>query len=210
MAGASDALPELTRRGAGAKGLTPMARESCAHARSLLAVAPGFSRLLYFCGSAGRFWCVSTNLTAAPYRCLDDFSGSVRVLNSAAEGWRQALRVVAFQAVATLLAAAACLVLGPRAALAALVGGGAMALGSLLAAWGAFGGGVAGAGTALGRLLLGTALKWVVVAGGLYLAMAVWRLPAVPALAGAAFAAAAFVVSMKFAATRPSTTRAST
>ena len=56
-------------------------------------------------------------------------------------------------------------------ALAALVGGGSMALGSLLAAWGAFGGGVAGAGTALGRLLLGTALKWLVVAGGLYLAM---------------------------------------
>lgn len=132
------------------------------------------------------------------------------MLNSAAEGWRQGLRVVAFQAVATLLAAAACLVLGPRAALAALVGGGAMVLGSLLAAWGAFGGGVTGAGTALGRLLLGTALKWVVVAGGLYLAMAVWRLPAVPALAGAALAAAAFVVSMKFAAARPSTTRAST
>jgi len=132
------------------------------------------------------------------------------VLNSSAEGWRQALRVVAYQAVATLLAAAACLVLGPRAAMAALVGGGAMVLGSLLAAWGAFGGGVAGAGTALGRLLLGTALKWMVVAGGLYLAMAVWRLPAVPALAGAAFAAAAFVVSMKFVAARPSTTRAST
>ena len=129
-------------------------------------------------------------------------SGSVRVLNSAAEGWRQALRVVAFQAVATLLAAAACLVLGPRAALAALVGGGAMALGSLLAAWGAFGGGVARAGTALGRLLLGTALKWLVVAGGLYLAMAVWRLPAVPALAGAAMAAAAFMFVAKRSTTR--------
>jgi len=109
-------------------------------------------------------------------------SGSFRVLNSAAEGWRQALRVVAFQAVAALLTAAACFLLGPDAALAALVGGGSMALGSLLAAWGAFGGGVAGAGTALGRLLLGTALKWLVVAAGLYLAMAVWRLPAVPAL----------------------------
>jgi F0F1-type ATP synthase assembly protein I len=132
------------------------------------------------------------------------------VLNSAAEGWWQALRVVAFQVVATLLAAAACMVLGPRAALAALLGGSAMALGSLVAAWGAFGGGVAGAGAALGRLLLGTALKWVVVAGGLYLAMAVWRLPAVPVLAGAALAAAAFVVSMKFAAARPSKTRAST
>ena len=129
------------------------------------------------------------------------------MLNSAAAGRRLALRVVVFQAAAALLTAAACLTIGPRAALAALAGGGAMALGSLLAAWGAFGGGVAGAGTALGRLLLGTALKWLVVVVVLYLAMAVWRLPAVPALAGAAMAAAAFVVSMRFAVAKRSTTR---
>ena len=120
------------------------------------------------------------------------------MLNSAAAGWRLALRVAVFQAVATLLTALACLTIGPRAALAALAGGGGMALGSLLAAWGAFGGGVAGAGTALVRLLLGTALKWLVVAVVLYLAMAVWRLPAVPVLAGAAMAAAAFIVSIKY------------
>lgn len=124
------------------------------------------------------------------------------MLNSAGAGRRLALRVVAFQAVATLLTALACMTIGPRAALAALAGGGAMTLGSLAAAWGAFGGGVVGAGSALGRLLLGTAVKWLVVALGLYLAMAVWRLPAVPALAGAAMAAAAFM----FVATR-STTR---
>jgi len=118
-----------------------------------------------------------------------------------------ALRVVALQAAATLAAAAvAYLVDGPRAALAALAGGGAMVLGSLAAAWGAFGVGVAGAGVALGRLLLGTALKWLVVIVVLYLTMAVWRLPAVPALAGAAMAAAAFVVSMGSVAKR-STTR---
>ena len=128
------------------------------------------------------------------------------MLNSAAAGRRLALRVVAMQAVATLLTAGACLTIGPRAALAALAGGAAMTLGSLAAAWGAFGGGVAGAGVALGRLLLGTAVKWLVVATGLYLAMAVWKLPAVPVLAGAAIAAAAFVVSMKFV-TQRSTTR---
>ena len=128
------------------------------------------------------------------------------MLNSAAAGWRLALRVVAFQAVATLLTALACLMIGPRAALAALAGGGAMALGSLAAAWGAFGGGVAGAGAALGRLLLGLAVKWLVVIAGLYLAMAVWRLPAMPALAGAAMAAAALMISMRFVAQR-STTR---
>ncbi|TLX23123.1 hypothetical protein E5S66_03620 [Thermomonas fusca] len=135
-----------------------------------------------------------------------DLAGNVRVLNSVNAGWRLALRVVVFQIIATLATAAACYISGPRAALAALAGGGAMALGSLLAAWGAFGGGVAGAGVALGRLLLGTAVKWLVVIVGLYLAMAVWKLPAVPVLAGAAMAAAAFVVSMKFVAQR-STTR---
>ena len=128
------------------------------------------------------------------------------MLHSAASGWRLALRVVAYQAAAALATAAACYASGPRAALAARAGGGAMALGSLLAAWGAFGGGVAGAGVALGRLLLGTAVKWLVVIVGLYLAMAVWKLPAVPVLAGAAMAAAAFVVSMRFV-TQRSTTR---
>ena len=72
-----------------------------------------------------------------------------------------------------------------------------MTLGSLLAAWGAFGGGVAGAGVALGRLLLGTAAKWIVVIVGLYLAIAVWQLPALPVLAGAALAAAAFLIVAK-------------
>ena len=129
------------------------------------------------------------------------------MLNSAAAGRRLALRVVAFQAIATLATAAACLMLGPPAAIAALAGGGSMALGSLLAGWCAFGGGVAGAGAALGRLLLGTAVKWIVVAGTLYMAMAVWKLPAVPVLAGAAIAAAAFVVSMKFVATHRGKTR---
>lgn len=120
------------------------------------------------------------------------------VLNSATAGRQLALRVLAFQAVAALATSLACLSIGPREALAALAGGGAMTLGSLAAAWGAFGGGVAGAGVALGRLLLGTAVKWVLVIVGLYLAIAVWRLPAVPVLAGAAMAAAAFLVSMKF------------
>ena len=124
------------------------------------------------------------------------------MLNSAAAGRRLALRVVAYQAIATLLTALACLTIAPRAALAALAGGGAMTLGSLAAAWGAFGGGVVGGGAALGRLLLGTAVKWLLVALGLYLAMAVWQLPAVPVLAGAALAAAAFMFAARRGTTR--------
>lgn len=134
-------------------------------------------------------------------------SGSVFVLNSAKAAWRLALRAVAYQAIATLAIAAACVPLGSPAVLAALAGGGAMTLGSLVAAWGALGGGVAGAGKVLARLLLGLAAKWLVVLAGLYLAMAVWQLPALPALGAAAIAAAAWLVSTRFVTNR-STTRA--
>lgn len=112
------------------------------------------------------------------------------MLNSVAAGRRLARRTVLLQAVAVAIAAAACLTFGGPAALAALVGGAAMTLGTALAALGAFPGHVVGADMAFGRLLLGVAAKWIVVAVGLWLAIAVWKLPAVPALAGAAAAAA--------------------
>ena len=116
-------------------------------------------------------------------------------------GRRLALRMVVFQAAATVLTALACLTLEPRAALAALVGGGGMTLGAALVAWITFGNGVIGAGEALGRLLLGMALKWLVVIAALYLAMAVWRLPALPALAGAAVAVVANLFASKLGVT---------
>lgn len=128
------------------------------------------------------------------------------MLNSAGAGWQQALRVVVIQVAVTLATAASFYFSGTRSALAALAGGGTMALATFVAAWGAFGGGVAGAGMALGRLLLGVAMKWLIVIAGMFLAMAVWKLPAVPVLAGAALAAAAFVVSTRFV-TKRSTTR---
>jgi F0F1-type ATP synthase assembly protein I len=119
------------------------------------------------------------------------------VLNSVAAGRRLAQRTVAVQAAVTLATALACLLSGRDAALGALVGGGAMTLGGLVAAWGTFGGGVANAGTALGRLLLGMAAKWIVVIVGLWLAIAVWHLPAMAVLAGAALAAAGLLVATK-------------
>lgn len=72
-----------------------------------------------------------------------------------------------------------------------------MTAGNLLAAGVAFAGGVSGATVALGRLLAATGLKWLVVAGGLFLALAVWHLPALPVLAAAALAAAAFLIAAK-------------
>lgn len=119
------------------------------------------------------------------------------MLNSVAAGRRLAQRTVALQAAVTLATALVCLMYGRNAALGALAGGLAMTVGNLVAAWGAFAGGLAGAGVALGRLLAATALKWVIVAGVLYLALAVWQLPALPVFVGAAAAAAAFLIAAK-------------
>ena len=119
------------------------------------------------------------------------------MLNTVAAGRRLAQRTAALQAVVTLATALVCLMSGREAALGALVGGGAMALGGLVAAWSAFGGGVQGAGMALGRLLLGLGAKWVVVMVGVFLGIAVWHLPAMAVLAGAAVAAAAMLVATK-------------
>jgi F0F1-type ATP synthase assembly protein I len=119
------------------------------------------------------------------------------VLNSIAAGRRLAQRVAVTQTVATLATALICLFWGMHACLGALAGGLALVIGSGLAAWGAFGGGVASGGVMLGRILLGTALKWVVVAVCLYLAIAVWRLPALAVLAGAITATATWLFAVK-------------
>jgi len=119
------------------------------------------------------------------------------VLNSVAAGRRLARRTVLFQAVAVSLAAVVCLSFGAQSALGALAGGAAMTLGSALAAWGAFPGGAVSAEMAFGRLLLGIAAKWIVVGAGLFLAIAVWKLPAPPVLAGAAAAAVGLLFSAR-------------
>ncbi len=117
------------------------------------------------------------------------------MLNSLAAGRRQASRVVLAQALVTGLVALAFLVQGLPAASGALLGGGAIALGSALMAWRAFGGGsVIGAGTVLLRLLGGLALKWLAIAGVLYLALARFELPPVPVLAGLCAALATGVI----------------
>ena len=116
------------------------------------------------------------------------------MLNSIAAGRRLARRVAAIQVAATLAAALVCLIWGAQAGIGALAGGLTMAVGSGLAGWSAFGGGVAGGGVLLGRLLLGAALKWIVIAVGLYLAIAIWRLPAPAVLAGAVAATLAWLV----------------
>lgn len=119
------------------------------------------------------------------------------MLNSVAAGRRQARSVVAYQAGVALAAALVFLVQGTDAALAALVGGGSVALGSALMAWRAFAGGVDGGGMALMRLFGGLALKWLVVVAALYLALARLALPPLPLLAGLCAALVASLLAFR-------------
>lgn len=116
------------------------------------------------------------------------------MLNSLAAGRRQASRVLLAQALVTGLVALVFLVQGLQAASGALLGGGAVALGSALMAWRALSGSTIGAGAALFRLLGGLALKWLAIVGVLYLALARFELPPVPLLAGLCAALAVGVI----------------
>ena len=118
------------------------------------------------------------------------------MLNSPAAGRRLAQRMAAIQVAAVLLTALACLLIGPRAALAVGVGGAAVALGNWLASRLALGNQAPGAGEALVGVLLGTAVKWVLVLGVAWLAVAVFRLPPAGLLGGFVVAVLAQIAGM--------------
>jgi ATP synthase protein I len=118
------------------------------------------------------------------------------VTTSTANGRRLAQRAVAWQAIAAAVLALAFLAKGSGWSLAALAGGGSVALGGEVARRIALGGGVAPAIGALSRLVLGLVSKWVVVVAGLVLAVAVAKLPAAAALAGVVLALAVQLPAM--------------
>lgn len=107
------------------------------------------------------------------------------MLNSVAAGRRQAGRAIAWQAVATLLVALACLWQGPAWSMAALVGGGAVVLAGWFSARVALGGGVDTAVPALARLVAGIVAKWLLLAVALVLGVLALGLPPLPMLAAA-------------------------
>jgi ATP synthase protein I len=107
-----------------------------------------------------------------------------RVLNSLTANRRLAFRTVVVQAAVAMLVALAFLLQGVQAALAAGIGGGAVALGSLVLAWRSMMGPAYSAGLALARMISGLVLKWFVVLGALYLSLARWGLPPLPLFAG--------------------------
>ena len=106
------------------------------------------------------------------------------MFNSLSANRRLAFHLVAVQAAVAAVVALGFLLQEPRAALAAAVSGGAVALGSLLLAWRSMLGPAYPAGLALSRLVSGLVLKWFVVLGALYLSLAKLGLPPLPLLAG--------------------------
>ncbi len=119
------------------------------------------------------------------------------MFNSVSHGRRQALKALVAQAFAVAVAALALLAASPAHALAAVLGGGALALGGWLSAWVALGGGTpAAAGLALGRLVTGLVLKWAVLIAALLLGLAVWKLPPAALVAGVIVALVAQVLAM--------------
>lgn len=112
-----------------------------------------------------------------------------------AAGRRSALRASAVQAVVALLAALVFLAQGPQAALAAGIGGCALALGNALAA-GVSLGGIVPARVAFARLLLGALLKWTIAIVLIVIALGVWRLPPLPMVVGLAAATLAYLVAL--------------
>lgn len=106
------------------------------------------------------------------------------MLNSVYAGRQLAQRATAWQAAASVLVALAWLATSPMHALGAVVGGLGITAGSWAAAKVALGGGVAPAGAALARLMMGVAIKWAVVLLVLVASLAGFGLPGLPVITG--------------------------
>ncbi len=104
--------------------------------------------------------------------------------NSIAAGRRLAIRVVLTQLGVTALVAAGFALQGWRPGLGALMGGSVVALGTAVLAIRLFAGAPASAGTVFIRLVIGSVLKWGVIALGLYLAMVKAGLPGLAVVTG--------------------------
>jgi ATP synthase protein I len=85
---------------------------------------------------------------------------------------------------AALVAGAALLLTGERAAVAAFTGGAVSALAWMASGVRALSGSPAGSGVVLMRLVGALFLKWLIVCGGLWIAMVQWRLPPLALIGG--------------------------
>jgi F0F1-type ATP synthase assembly protein I len=120
------------------------------------------------------------------------------VRNSIAAGRRLAARLVVVQLGVSLLAAVGFLAQGAQAGAAAIAGGALAALGTAVFALRLFGAPAPAARAALAGFVLATALKWLVIGGGLLVLLAWLRCPAAPTLTGFCAALAIHLVAWRF------------
>lgn len=119
------------------------------------------------------------------------------MLNSLATGRRLALRILLLQLAVAVLAGAAFLALGRREAVSAAAAAVMVALGTALLSAQCFRG-IGGAGLALGRLLTGMLLKWIVIVGGLVVILFHYKLPPLAAITGLVAAYAVYLLAFRF------------
>ena len=121
------------------------------------------------------------------------------MLNSLASGRRLALRIMLLQLAVAALAGLVFLTLGRRdEAMAATAGAVVVALGTALLSARFFSGLSSSAGMALGRLLTGMLLKWVVIVGGLFVILFQFKLPPLAAITGLVAAYAVYLLAFRF------------
>jgi len=130
-------------------------------------------------GLLGRSNARGMRAAACPYR------RELRVSNSIAHGWRVVVRMTALQLAATLVVAGVMVVLvDASAGGAALFGGSLMVAASAVSGTRALIGKPVSAGRALTKLVSGVLLRWLIVLGGLGIALVSWKLPPLPLMTG--------------------------
>lgn len=119
------------------------------------------------------------------------------MLNSLASGRRLALRIMLLQLAVALGAGLVFLAAGRREAVAAAGAAAIVALGTAVLS-ARFFSGLGGAGLALSRLLTGMVLKWLVIAGGLFMILFQYKLPPLAAVTGLVAAYAVYLLAFRF------------
>ncbi|MGB3270434.1 MAG: hypothetical protein WBA65_10845 [Rhodanobacter sp.] len=119
------------------------------------------------------------------------------MLNNLASGRRLALRTVLLQFAVALLVGCVFLALGRREAASAAAGAVVVALGTAAMSARMFSD-IGGAGLALGRLLTGMLLKWIVIVGGLVVILFQFKLPPLAAITGLVAAYAVHLLAFRF------------
>lgn len=131
-------------------------------------------------------------------RAQQSAPGWLNVDNSLTGGRKLALRIVLVQTAVAVVAGLAFLARGVPSATGAFAGGLLVAVGTAVLALRVFAPALAGPNAMMLRFAFGSLLKWIVVLVGLYLILAYWKLPAVPALVGFAAALLVNLVALKF------------